>query len=248
MPSKPRKSTQPRNHNLTSVGVPAFSRSKMYTRSGRFAIKNKKAVATKAAEKPTTKVVEFGKKKEKRTVSLVSEPGFYPTVDTKPAVRANKPKPRPFHVRKSITPGAVLILLAGRFRGRRVVCLKVLESGLLLVSGPYKVNGVPLKRVNQAYVIATSTHVDVSSVKVPEHVNDAYFAKDKKPKEKKSEADFLAKKDKKEKKPLPDNRKADQKTVDSQLLPIVNKTASLKAYLSARFSLSKNVFAHELKF
>jgi large subunit ribosomal protein L6e len=137
MPSKPRKSTQPRNHNLTAVGVPAFSRSKMYTRSGRFAIKNKKAVATKAAEKPTTKTVEFGKKKEKRTVSLVSEPGFYPTVDTKPAVRANKPKPRPFHVRKSITPGAVLILLAGRFRGRRVVCLKVLESGLLLVSGMF---------------------------------------------------------------------------------------------------------------
>ena len=105
-----------------------------------------------------------------------------------------------------------------------------------------------MKRVNQAYVIATSTHVDVSSVKVPEHVNDAYFTKEKKPKEKKSEADFLAKKDKKEKKPLADNRKADQKTVDSQLLPIVNKTASLKAYLSARFSLTKNVFAHELKF
>merc|ERR1719388_738882 len=105
--------------------------------------------------------------------------------------RKVKASQKPTKLRSSITPGTVLILLAGRFRGRRVVFLKQLESGLLLVTGPYQVNGVPLKRVNQRFCIATSTKVKVDA-KQAESVTDKFFAREAGEKKKKTEEQFFA--------------------------------------------------------
>lgn len=126
-----------------------------------------------------------------------------------------------------------------------MVCLKALESGLLLVSGPYKINGVPLRRVNQAYVIATSTKVDIKGVDVAA-ITDEYFARSKDtPKE--AEEEFFAG-DAPKPAVVSDQRKADQKKVDDALLKAVAAVPMLEAYLAAQFSLSANDKPHLMKF
>merc|ERR1712193_400837 len=86
---------------------------------------------------------------------------------------------RPSKLKKSLTPGTIVILLAGRHQGKRVVFVKDLQdSGLILVTGPYKVNGVPLRRVPQSYVIATQTKIDISGCDVD--INADLFKRQKK--------------------------------------------------------------------
>ena len=101
---------------------------------------------------------------------------------------------REWEARSSLQPGAILILLAGRFRGKRVILLRNLSQGVLLVTGPFKVNGVPLRRVNHRYVIATTHKIPLKGVdeKVLEKVSqEGYFTKDK-PAKKKGEEGFFS--------------------------------------------------------
>jgi len=181
---------------LLAKGIYAVSASTNARRKGQF------KVATKGGPKKAAAPEAAGK-----------APRYYPADDVKTPLKRNF-KPKSAKLRTAIVPGTVLILLSGRFRGKRVVFLKQLESGTLLVTGeldladfleakypstneaslkltehsfatiqplkptgPYKVNGVPLRRVNQAYVIATSVTVDVSGVDVS-GIEDAFFAKE----------------------------------------------------------------------
>lgn len=132
--------------------------------------------------------------------------------------------------------------MAGKFRGKRCVVLSALESGLLLVSGPYQVNGVPLRRVSASYVIATSTSVDVSGVDVASYT-DKYFARS----EESLKGELFAG-DEPKAAIVSDTRKADQKKVDAALLKAVDAVPMLKAYLGAKFSLSKGDKPHKMVF
>merc|ERR1711959_32105 len=163
-------------------------------------------------------------------------PRYYPAEDVKGKLGNNHHNTRKqTKLRASITPGTVVILLAGHFKGKRAVFLKQLDSGLLLITGPYKINGVPFRRVPQSYVIATQTKVDVSKVTVPAEVNDALF---KKPVSKKKKDDELFfEKDKEA--TIDDSRKALQKKVADKLVGDVAKQPLLKAYLASKFSLKK---------
>jgi large subunit ribosomal protein L6e len=120
---------------------------------------------------------------------MVKKFAWYPADDEQKHYKKT-PKVKIAKLRKSITPGTVLVLLAGRFRGRRVVFLKQLGSGLLLVTGPYKVNGVPLKRVNQAYTLSTTTKVDIKGIDASK-IEDTLFKREKKAK-KAGEEKFFA--------------------------------------------------------
>eukprot|EP00020_Sapocribrum_chincoteaguense_P008931 CAMPEP_0170740582 /NCGR_PEP_ID=MMETSP0437-20130122/5760_1 /TAXON_ID=0 /ORGANISM="Sexangularia sp." /LENGTH=238 /DNA_ID=CAMNT_0011079091 /DNA_START=63 /DNA_END=779 /DNA_ORIENTATION=- len=169
--------------------------------------------------------------------------------------KAEVQHPKP--VRSSIKPGTVLILLAGRHRGKRVVALKTLKSGLIVISGPQSVNKVPLRRVNQAYVIATKTRVEFQkATKEAVHkIDDAYFADLKKQGEKAAkQAKAEASGDKKAAAKVAANkaiaaaRKKDQVAIDEAIAADLKGKKDLLAYLGCRFSLEKGQYPHKMTF
>ncbi|KAG6873757.1 hypothetical protein C0995_011576 [Termitomyces sp. Mi166 len=208
-------------------------------------------ITSKKPEAPAAETVEKtvggDKNGGKRLVPTAKASRYYPAEDVRQPKKSRK-SPKPASLRSSITPGTVLILLAGRFRGKRVVFLKQLESGLLLVTGPYKINGVPLRRVNQAYVIATSTKLELEGLTVDEKINDAYFAKAAAKGSRSAEEEFFEDGKPKAKEPLPASRSADQKEVDKVVLAAVKKTENLSKYLKSSWGLSKGQFPHQLVF
>jgi len=207
-------------------------------------------------QKKTTRVVEKQVKGDKnggkRRVRVSRFPRSYPTEDRPRKLRTNKKafSQHRHSLRKSITPGTVLILVAGRHAGKRVVFLKQLKSGLLLVSGPFKLNGCPLRRINQIYVIATSTKVDLSKVNVPENLNDSFFNRVKAARKQKQAGSEIFE-TKKEQYKVNDERKQAQLNVDKQLLTAIKshpERGLLRSYLKSRFALTNKVYPHKLKF
>ncbi|GMM44239.1 ribosomal 60S subunit protein L6A [Pichia kluyveri] len=166
-------------------------------------------------------------------------------VPTQQTAKLTRKTARPQKLRESLVPGTVLILLAGRFRGKRVVYLKNLEDNTLLVSGPFKVNGVPLRRVNARYVIATSTKISLENLDLNKF-NVSYFAREKSSNNKKSESDFFG--EGSPKKEIRSERIEDQKIVDKALITEIKKTPLLKQYLASSFSLKSGDKPHSMKF
>ena len=167
---------------------------------------------------------ESRKKNAEENKGLKFKKNWYPVSDIKGHFKRKCKIPKKTHISAELTPGQVVIILSGRFRGRRVVFLKKLESGLLLVTGPYKYNGVPLKRVNAAYVLPTNTKINVDG-KAAESINDEFFLKVDIKREK--EEDFF---------------------VEDKVKKAVDEVPMMKEYLRNRFALKSGDKPHLMKF
>jgi len=243
---------KPRNYELIP-GLMRFSQARMF---GKRSVYKKKLQKTpkKPRAKPelfTVKKVGGDKNGKERKVPKKRQPkALGPVRERK---RVSKPKRQTkTRLRKTLTPGTVVIVLAGRHKGKRCVFLKQLDSGLLLITGPLKLNNCPLRRIPQCFVIATKTKLDIGSVKVPDHITDEYFkrqTKSRRVQKNKEDADLFA--TKKEKYQISDQRKSDQKALDKQILDLVKKSPEKKllfGYLGSSFSLRKNQFPHKMIF
>jgi len=247
---------KPRNYELVpGTGIMRFSRARMFAKKGIYKKKPTfKAAGTKKGKKELFKVKKIGGDKNggERKVALKKSPALMGPE----RLRTHKPFKNhiPFskhvrHLRSSLTPGTVVIVLVGPHKGKRAVFLKQLASGLLLITGPHKLNGLPMRRINQIYVIATKTKIDISGVKIPDHINDQYFKRSKKIAKKSAEPDIFA--SKKAGYVLSDQRKEDQKTVDKDLVGVIKKhqdKTNLLGYLRSTFYLHKNQFPHRMTF
>ncbi|KAF3035371.1 60S ribosomal protein L6 [Didymella sp. IMI 355093] len=174
---------------------------------------------------------------------------YYPAEEEALMKKARKTA-HPTKYRESLKPGTILILLSGRFSGKRVVLLRQLDQGVLLVTGPFKSNGVPLRRVNHRYVIATGASVDVSNLdsEVLDRVSkDEYWAREKK-EGKGEDAFFEQGETTPQKKDVDPQRIADQKTVDKALMATIKQQPDLEQYLGASFSLRSGQHPHEMVF
>lgn len=144
----------------------------------------------------------------------------------KPKKNINKKK---YKEKKVIEKGSILILIGNKFNGKKCILLKYSKKGALIVSGPYSINGIPLRRINFKYAIQTDIKIDILGLNT-QFLSDKYF-------------DFLKESDKlnssMQKQKIISLHRIRQKVIDKYLEREIKKNFFLKCYLKT-ISRTKN--------
>lgn len=148
-------------------------------------------------------------------------PGF---VEKYKARTAQKPRV----ARSDLLKGMVVVVLEGVFASRRVVYLKGLEGNLALCAGPRSVNGIPLFKIDERYLLATSTVLDIS---VDADGKDAVLA----------ERDVYTM-------PMDVEMTDEEKRVDEEVAKAVKKVEFMKAYLAEPFEIDTTRSFYSLRY
>ena len=165
---------------------------------------------------------ESRKKNAEENKKLLFKKNWYPVSNLKAHFKRACKAPKASHIAAPLTPGQVVIILSGRFRGRRVV----------------------LKRVNAAYVLPTNTKLKINE-DVAKNVNDKVF--DRVKIERKKEEDFFEDNEKKKGRITEDKKKL-QNEVDTVVKKAVDEVPMMKEYLRNRFALKNGDKPHLMKF
>ncbi|KAH7932608.1 hypothetical protein HPB52_024256 [Rhipicephalus sanguineus] len=238
-----KKAHAPRNQKLPG-GVWLFSRSKMFHKRGLFKVKHAPVPKEKrkrkkppllpyggqppAQEDPHMKPSSLRMLSSARGSPQAPSSSFW--LDPTVARSSVRYEPRVAIIQRRDQPNTVKYLRCAAQRktrreretgtGRHAEgsFLKQLKTGLLMVTGPYGINGCPLRRINQIYVIATSTKIDISSVKLPENLDDRFFNRPKsvKRRSRKDEGEIFDTKP--QERTVSDEHRKVQKEVDKQVL------------------------------
>merc|ERR1712066_423467 len=241
-----------------------YGRSRMYSkralwrmRAVRQQAKNEREEAVtirvkKTEPKEVYKIKPIGGEKNggTRKVRIHKLPARYATESLRQKQVRKPRKPKITKLRKSLTPGRVCIVVASAHKGKRVVFLKQLDSGLCLVTGPFYLNRCPIRRISQRYLMATTTDVDISKVKIPEHVNDEYFRRVKSKSKKATDTEDIFTSTQKKYVPSKE-RMHDTTVIDRQVMKCINRRkdgVQLVQYLCSNFGLQKHDHPHAMKF
>lgn len=75
---------------------------------------------------------------------------------------------KPRTARTDLARGMVVVVLEGVFASRRVIYLGGLGDNLALCVGPKSINNIPLFKIDERYLLATSTVLEIGNVDVDE--------------------------------------------------------------------------------